>query len=131
MAVLVVVVLEVVYVDEQNRHLGFTRFGKGDLVVDLALDGLTVVKLGEGVEACTGRELLLALLRTVDIQDNADDLQRVAFLVAEGRSSDKNPDVVAVDVLHTVLVVLELLASAQSLEVLLVAFCVLLVELSL
>ena len=130
-AVLVVVVLEVVYVDEQNRHLGFTRFGKGDLVVDLALNGLTVVKLGEGVEACTGRELLLALLRTVDIQDNADDLQRVAFLVAEGRSSDKNPDVVAVDVLHTVLVVLELLASAQSLEVLLVALCVLLVELSL
>ena len=130
-AVLIVIVLEVVNVDEQNCHLALTGFGQRDLVVDLALDGLAVVKLGQRVEACAGGQLLLALLSAVDIQHDSDDLLGIALLVAQRRGSDKHPDVVAVDVLHTVLIVLELLAVAELLEVLLIALCVLLVELRL
>ena len=123
--------LEVVNIDEQHRHLGLTRFGEVYLVVYLALDGLAVVKLGQRVEASAGGQLLLALLCAVDIQDNADYLYRVALLVAESCGSYQHPDIVAVDVLHAVLVVLELFAAAQRFEVLLVAVRVLLVELRL
>ena len=127
--VVIVVVLEVVYVDKQNRHLALSSLRKSNLIVNLALDCFAVIELSERVVACARGELLLGLLCAVDINHNADNLQRLVILIVEGSRSHKHPDKVAVDVLHTVLVALERLSLFELVEVLSVTVRVVGVEL--
>ena len=109
MAVFVVVNLEVVNVNEQDCYLALADIDKLDLVINGALDRFTVIKTCKAVVACSFREELFTLLRTVNINDNADNLSDVSISVTDSRSTEQYPDIVAVDVLPAIFVAFEFL----------------------
>ena len=125
MAVLIVIYLEIVNVNEQYRKPVVSSGDLTNFLVNNIFDGLTIVNSGQRIIACSLYKLHLTPLGSVNIRQHAYNLHYVPVVVTDSGSFHGHPNIIAVNVFPTVGLVLEFLAFLQHCKILAVTLVVL------
>ena len=84
--------LEVVQVDEEQRRRAVVAAGALELASQLAREAPAVHQAGQAVVVRQVREVALEALALGDVLDLADEVERLAVLVAKERDRQQDPD---------------------------------------